>query len=249
MSVTWLLTNFVAAVLLPPFNGLLLAGLGWALWHRRPRLARGLVGAGLALLAVLALPAVGDAMLRSLEGEPIAASDLRQAQAIVVLGGGRYREAPEYGGDTVSDATLVRVRYAAKLQRATGLPLLVSGGKPDGDGPSEAETMRRVLTDEFGTPVRWAEGESDNTRDNALHSARLLKRDGVTRVALVTHAWHMPRAVRAFSAAGLAVSPAPTFFHREPLTPLDFLPQAKGLNRSRDAMHEWIGMLWYRWRG
>ncbi len=243
MSISWLFTNLFAAFLLPPLNGLLLAGLGWVLWYRSPRLARGLLGAGLGLLLLLALPVVGDAMLRSLEGEPLDPAQAQQAQAIVVLGGGRYRAAPEYGGDTVGDVSLTRVRYAAKLQRETGLPLLVSGGKPDGTGLSEAETMRRVLRDEFGVAVRWVEGESDNTRENALNSAAMLKREGVTRVLLVTHAWHMPRAWRAFEAAGIGVSPAPTLFHRAPLTPLSFLPQ--GYGAARQVMHEWIGMFWY----
>jgi uncharacterized SAM-binding protein YcdF (DUF218 family) len=247
MSIAWLVTNILAAFLLPPLNGLLLAGLGWTLWHRRPRLARTLVGVGVALLLVLALPVVGNAMLRTLEGNPVGRPAMGQAQAIVVLGGGRYREAPEYGGDTVSVPTLVRLRYAAKLHRETGLPLLVTGGKPDGGGVSEAETMRRVLTGEFGVPVRWVEGTSNNTRENARHSAELLKRHGIAHVLLVTHAEHMPRSLGAFEATGLAVSPAPTLFDRNPLTPLDFLPQ--GYGKARAALHEWIGLLWYRLRG
>jgi len=247
MSTSWLLTNLVAAILLPPLNGLLLAGIGWMLWRRHPRLARTLVGLGLALLFILALPLVGNAMLRSLEGVPVSAVQLRDAQAIVVLGGGRYRAAPEYGGDTVGDATLLRLRYAAKLQRETGLPLLVTGGKPDGGELSEAETMRRTLTAEFGVPVRWVEGASDNTRENAMYSARLLKQDGITRVLLITHAWHMPRAIGSFATTGIAVAPAPTFFQSRPLTPLDFLP--KSYDGARYAIHEWLGLLWYRLRG
>ena len=102
------------------------------LWRCRPRLARICVVTGVSLLWLLALPVLGNSMLRSLEGEPLDHADLLQAQAIVVLGGGRYRDAPEYGGDTVGEATLVRLRYAAKLHRETGLPLLVTGGKPEG---------------------------------------------------------------------------------------------------------------------
>ena len=249
MSIGWLATNIFATFLLPPANGLLLAGLGWVLWHRRPQLARGLVAAGLLLLAVLSLPVVGNNLLRTLEGETLKPADANNAQAIVVLGGRRYRDAPEYGADTVGEATLARVRYAAKLHRETGLPLLVTGGKPDGGELSEAETMRRVLTDEFGVPVRWVEGESEDTRENARQSAAMLRQAGVTRVLLVTHAWHMPRAVRAFAQAGIAVSPAPTLFQRETLSLRDFLPHWKGMMKSSLALHEWIGMLWYRLRG
>lgn len=247
MSLSWLLTNLFDALLLPPLNGLLLLVGGWWQWNRRPRLARWLVGSGILLLWLLALPVVGGAMLRSLEGEPVSPAAMKTAQAIVVLGGGRYLHAPEYGGETAGDATLLRLRYAAKLHREYGLPLLVSGGKPDGGELSEAEVMRRVLEREFGVPVRWLEGESNNTRENARLSARLLQSDGVSRVVLVTHAWHMPRAVESFSTTGLAVLPAPTVFSRTSLSALDFLPS--GYSASRLAMHEWIGQVWYRVRG
>jgi uncharacterized SAM-binding protein YcdF (DUF218 family) len=246
MSISWLFNNFVAAFFLPPLNGLLLIGLGWVLWWRRPRLARGLIGGGALLLLLLSLPIVGKTMVRALEGEPLRVEALRNAQAIVVLGAGRYREAPEYGGDTASVSTLVRLRYAAKLHRESGLPILVTGGKPDGGDISEAEAMRRVLADEFGVAVRWVEGESNNTAENAQFSATLLRRHGVTRVILVTHADHMPRAARAFAATGLGVVPAPTLFERGSPTLIDFVPQ--GYGKTRTALHEWIGMVWYALR-
>jgi uncharacterized SAM-binding protein YcdF (DUF218 family) len=246
MSPEWLLTNIVAAFLLPPLNGLLFIVVGWLAIRRMPRLARPLVGAGLLLLWVQALPVVGNALLRGLEGEPLDMARAGEAQAIVVLGGGRHRQAPEYGGDTVSEPSLARLRYAAKLHRETGLPILVTGGAPDGGRISEGEAMRRVLAEEFGVPVRWAEEASINTRENAKLSAELLKQDGITRILLVTHAWHMQRAERVFLATGLAVLPAPTLFQRRPTTPLDFLPQ--GYGKARTALHEWIGILWYRLR-
>lgn len=248
MSPEWLLTNIVAAFLLPPLNGLLFIVVGWLAMRRMPRLARPLVGAGLLLLWGQALPVVGNALLRGLEGEPFDMARAGGAQAIVVLGGGRHRQAPEYGGDTVSEPSLARLRYAAKLHRETALPILVTGGAPDGGNISEGEAMRRVLSEEFGVPVRWVEEASINTRENASFAAELLKQDGISRVLLVTHAWHMRRAERAFATAGLAVLPAPTLFRRHPLLPLDWLPSAEGLRDTRTALHEWIGILWYRLR-
>lgn len=245
MSLSFLLTNALAALLLPPFNGLLPIALGCGLWRARPRLARGLVGGGAVLLFLLSLPAVGDRLLRSLEPAPLDLAQAREAQAIVVLGGGRYRNAREYGDDTVGRYTLPRVRYAARLQRETGLPLLVTGGRPDGGSLSEGETMRRVLEDELKVPVRWVEGESATTRENALFSAPILRAAGVRRVLLVSHAWHLPRALAAFSRAGLEAIPAPTVFAPDRLTPLSFVPKVSAMANSADALHEWIGYLWY----
>jgi uncharacterized SAM-binding protein YcdF (DUF218 family) len=245
---SWFVTNLIAALLLPPLNLLLLAALGFWLWHKRPVIARVLVALALTLLWLLSTPFFAEALLHGLEGEPYV-TDTRKplADAIVVLGGGTYFHAPEYGGDTVNEYTLERLRFAAKLQRETGKPLLVTGGKPLGTSLSEAAQMKQVLEQEFNVPVRWAEGDSDNTAENARFSRELLKQDGIARIYLVTHAWHMPRAVISFQRAGFEVVPAPTAYTTRYRTDLlSFLPNAKALHDSRIFLHELIGALWYQ---
>lgn len=162
------------------------------------------------------------------------------AQAIVVLGGGRYLDAPEYGGDTAAAGTLERVRYAAKLHRETGLPLLVSGGKPGGVGTrTEAEIMRDILQDEFKVPVRWVEERSEDTRSNARNSAALLLPEQISTVMLVTYGDHMPRAVEEFAAAGLEPVPMPTTFVRKPsLSVFSWTPSVHGMLVLRYWLYE-----------
>jgi uncharacterized SAM-binding protein YcdF (DUF218 family) len=106
--------------------------------------------------------------------------------------------------------------------------------------------MQRILVNEFGVPVRWVEDRSIDTHENATLSAEMLKRDGVSSVLLVTHAWHMRRAMLAFQSAGLAPVAAPTRFIR-PSKPIgrDFVPDASALRASYYALHEWGGLLWY----
>lgn len=245
---SWFITNLIAALLLPPLNLLLLAAIGFWLWHKRPAIARVLVALALSLLWLLSTPFFAEALLHGLEGEPYVTDTRRpQADAIVVLGGGTYFHAPEYGGDTVNEYTLERLRFAAKLQRETGRPLLVTGGKPLGNSLSEAAQMKQVLEQEFNVPVRWTEGDSDNTSENARFSRELLKQDGIARIYLVTHAWQMPRAVMSFQRAGFEVVPAPTAYTTRYRTDLlSFLPNAKALHDSRIFLHELIGMLWYQ---
>lgn len=96
-------------------------------------------------------------------------------------------------------------------------------------------------------PVRWTEDASDNTLENARYSFRTLQQDGIGKVYLVTHAWHMPRAADAFRRAGFEVVEAPTAFTTRYRTDLlAFLPRAEAAKNSRIFVHELIGSLWYR---
>ncbi len=251
---SWLLTNLFSAFLLPPLNLFLLALAGLLLWRKRPVLARWLSGISLLLLWLLATPVIANFLLQRLEDPatalPVPASaDLGQlhAEAIVVLGGGIYAQAPEYAGDTVSTTTLQRLRYAALLAHQTRLPLLVSGGTPTGSELAEADLMAGVLEQEFNVPVQWKETRSDNTLQSADHSYRILNEAGVRHILLVTDAWHMPRAVNAFRHAGFQVIPAPTAFTtRYRIDLLALLPDAGALLNSRIFCHELIGRLWYK---
>lgn len=243
----FLLKKILAALILPPAGPILLALFGlWLLRAKSRRWQHG--GAALATLSllgllVLSLPVVGNALMAPLEPHPpIAPEQLRRVQAIVILGGGSYFAAPEYGGDTVSHYTLERLRYGARLGRESSLPLLVTGGAPFG-GRAEAESMREALERDFGVKVRWVESAARDTAENARLSAPLLKAAGVTRIALVSHGWHLPRAIELFEKQGIEVTPAPTAFSTgSPSLLEDLLPG--GLVTSRLALREYLGRLY-----
>lgn len=235
----WLKALFKLLVL-PP-NGPLLAiiiGLVVARW--RPLVGRTLALIGASALLLLSIPAVGDMIVSLLHPPrtPFKVEDAREAQAIVIIGGGVRRDAPEYGGDTLARLSLDRVRYGARVARMTGLPVLVSGGHVTG-GQAEATLMRAALEGEFRVPVRWIEPRSRNTHENAIYSARILSRDGVRRIVLVSHAFDVWRASREFENAGLEVVPAAT--HLAPpgeWTYADWLPGISGLQLSYYALYE-----------
>ena len=252
---SWLLTNLAASVLLPPFNLLILGAVGFLLLKRKPRLGKSLVAASLVLLYTLSTPVVADYLMGLLEKNihPLRMEDTRGAGAIIILGGGIYHDAPEYHDrDVVSSLTLERLQYGAYLHRQTGLPILVTGGNPESRTP-EAIAMLKTLQDEFGVPVKWVEYRSFNTAQNAQFSAVILKAQGIRKVLVVSHAWHLPRARLAFEKAGLEMIAAPTRFAHAPKNKatddpnFKFLPQPRALQKSYYAMHEGVGLLWYRW--
>lgn len=236
------------ALLLPPFGLFLLIAIGWFIMGRRRRLGRVLFAAGLVALYLLSTPYVGSLLLRSLQVYPALPLDrpVEGVGAIVVLGADLRREAPEYGGDTVGRLTLERVRYGAKLHRKLGLPVLVTGGAAKPSERSVGMVMQESLEQDFSVPVEWVEVEAKNTYGNAKLSADMLRSAGITKVYLVTHAWHMPRAKMAFEAVALQVVPAPTGFLARPTPePGDFVASASGLLMSYYAFYEAIGYLWY----
>jgi uncharacterized SAM-binding protein YcdF (DUF218 family) len=227
------------ALVLPPTGPMLVALIGLLLLRRAPRIGRALVWTGALTLVLLCLPVVAGILARPFDMKPLDLADARRAQAIVVLGGGTRRAAPEYGGDTLGRRTLERVRYGARVARETGLPVLVTGGVLPDVQSSEAALMREALEREYGVPVRWAEDRSRNTRENARLSAPLLRADGVTTAVLVAHAIDMPRAKAEFAAAGIEVIPAPTgLAARARIQIGDFAPSAPALQASHDAAYE-----------
>ncbi|QNM97005.1 YdcF family protein [Chitinimonas koreensis] len=243
------LKKLCSALLLPPVLPLLLVLAGLLLLRRRPRRGCGLAVAGLLALWLCSAPVGVRLLLEPLESAPPAGpAALRQAQAIVVLAGGRDRVAPEYGGETISAITLARLRYGARLARQTGLPLLLSGGAPSGGLP-EAVLMDQSLRQDFGLAARWLEAGSLDTAGNADASARLLLPAGIRRVALVSDAAHLPRAAAEFRRAGFAVIAAPTRYQGGSLGRFAWLPSGEAAMAGHYAAHEWLGLLAQRLRG
>jgi uncharacterized SAM-binding protein YcdF (DUF218 family) len=243
-------TNLIAAALLPPSSLIILLAAGLVLHRRLPRLAMSLILLSTAALYFLSTPWAGGLLQKSLEiSPPIDPGTLKTADAIVVLGGGRRVNSAEYGSDTLNGISLERVRYAAFLHRASGLPLLATGGKAGGGTLTEGRIMQHILYSEYGIPARWVEDASLTTWDNARLSAPLLKKSGIRRIVLVTHAWHLRRAAPLFEAQGLAVIPAGIQFANTDLDSFsDLLPTPAGLRDSTYALHEWLGILWYKLR-
>ena len=241
-SLLFALKKLVALLLLPPNGPMLLSAAGLLLARRRARLGHALAWTGLLMLVALSMPLVSGWLEQSVYAGNNADSALPGAQAIVILGGGTHSNLTDYGGQTVSALALERVRAGARLARERGLPVLVSGGVV-WDGQPEADLMKEALA-EYGIAVRWVEARSRDTGDNALESARRLRAEGITHVALVTHAFHMRRSMEQFRRAGLTPIAAPTIVRRAPeVDAADFIPNMRALQQSGYALHEWLGWL------
>lgn len=240
------------SLLTPP--GILILMLLGAFVLARGVMARLLIFVAVSILTLMTLPAVAILLMVPLEPIPALTegSIPADAQAILVLGAGSD-PAPEYGGDTVDEYSLQRIRYAAHLHRVTGLPIYVAGGSPPDDQPPVGALMAQTLQRELGVPVAGVEAESRTSWENAAFAKPMLERDGIGHVLLVSSAWHLPRAVEAVERAGLRVTPAPTGFIHYPgweakLDFTDWLPSARAFLDSTYAVREHLGRVWYQIR-
>jgi uncharacterized SAM-binding protein YcdF (DUF218 family) len=236
--------------LVPPAVLILLSALAawFTLWDARPGVMLVMV-ATTSLLYLAALPVVAGRMLEDVEIKPADKPDFSGAQAIVVLGGGIHRGDGANVPDTLGVWSLERVYLAAQAYRRLKLKVAVSGGQVGGAHTTEANLMKAVLEGDFGVPVNWVEDRSRTTFENALFTAKLLKADNVTRVVLVTHAWHMRRALWSFERVGLRAIPWPAPRTSEEADRIDdYLPNTGALEDSYHALHEAIGMAYYRLR-
>jgi uncharacterized SAM-binding protein YcdF (DUF218 family) len=244
-------------IVLPPTCFFILFFVGWLLSRWRPALGRWFLWGLLVIVYLATTPFVAGELMAPLQRYP--AVNIEQpdpeVEAIVVLGAGVNfsavefwdSEAPPFGVDVADSLSLQRVAYAAYLAKATGLPILLSGGASGSlNNRTVAEAMRVTLSRNFGLTARWLEERSASTMENAQYSAQLLRSQGIHKVYLVTHAWHMRRAMMAFNDVGIEAVPAPTsFVSRSGRLWRDLLPSSQAMHFTYYGIYEWLGIAWY----
>ena len=253
----------MTAKLLPlfvyPVGLTILAGLASLLLSKlgSVRASRWVLAVGIGLLWVASTPIIANWLYSRLEAEfpPVAVGALPNADVAILLGGVVGQPLPPRVAVDLGDPS-DRILQAARLYRAGKVDwILVSGGNQDWQASvkPEAELIADLLV-EFGVPATAivVETKSRNTHENAINSAAIMADHGWHRALLVTSGAHMPRAMATFRRAGVSVIPAATDIRvRYPLVDsvLDFLPDASALERTTEAVKEYLGLLVYRLRG
>jgi uncharacterized SAM-binding protein YcdF (DUF218 family) len=220
---TFTVLKFLTQFAMPPASmavGLLLGGVLAMVGLRR--LGMLVVLVAIAEILVLSFPPVADALLEPLQDKARAAAAEAPAccyDAIVVLGGGMTSAAPPFLMEPDLSDGADRIWYAAQLyHRGVARRIIVSGGsfveQRGGPATSEAEAMRRFLID-LGVPSEAiaSEGKSLNTLENIRNVRQMV---GEARVALVTSAYHMPRALKIARQGNLNVGAFPTDWRLPP---------------------------------
>jgi len=241
----WLLARPETWLLLP----LLLAARALA----RGRLRRGTIWlwSGMGLLLAFGLLPLGELLLRPLEARFPVRPTLTAPAGIILLGGAE--DARRSGVSGLAEVNDAAERFMAAVALAREYPdarLVFTGGSGAlfGAVPSSAAVAARIFA-EAGIPDARVllEGEARNTAENARLTRELLGPETTGPWLLVTSAFHMPRAMGAFCAAGWrGVVPYPVDFRGGGELGWDLGERLRTLNL---AVKEWVGLLAYRLTG
>ncbi len=205
---------------------------------------------GLMLWALSTVP-VANFLIHGLESEysiPLKP----QGDVIILLGGGLIEGVPDLTGTSVpSPLMMSRIATAVRLFQRLRLPIIVTGGRADQNADYAVATVAKRFMMDLGVPdnLITVEARARDTMQNARLTAAICRQQGFSKPILLTAAYHLKRARMAFDAAGMEVALFPTNFlgsRGAPYTWRQLLPRAVALGTSSHALHEYIGILYYR---
>jgi uncharacterized SAM-binding protein YcdF (DUF218 family) len=241
----------------------LLLTIALGLWWVNSKWTPAAIGAALIILFVSGNTWISHWLAQSLEWQNIVKTELPTADAIVVLGGGTRSQAYPRPDVDLADAG-DRVWYGANLYHAKKAPkIIVSGGRISwmGAGDPESADLTKLLV-RMGVPKDdiIPEGESFNTRDNAVNVQKILQAQHFKTILLVTSAMHMPRSMAIFKHLGINAIAAPTDYRVSQLEldepnrqtesiVLSFLPSEEWFSLTTQAIREYIGIVVYKLKG
>jgi uncharacterized SAM-binding protein YcdF (DUF218 family) len=229
----------------PALHAALLLVIGiFFIYRGRYSVAALAIACGALWLALCSTPTFATWLQRGLE-QPYAqhaASGYPKVDAIVVLGGGKLPNDPDWDNDD-PDIRATRLGFGLRLfQDGRASTLLLSGA-------DQAMKMAHRL-EQQGVPANAliVEDTSGNTHQNALYSIAILRQRKLHNVLLVTSGIHMPRAEASFARQGLVVIPAPApDEYQGPSS--SWWPRRSALTLSARCLREHLGIWFYRIRG
>ena len=246
----FIVKKIISAFLLPPgcFVAILIGGGIWSFLRKQRACGVFAVAVGMLLWGASTQP-VSNFLMRGLERE-MTIPPVLQGDVIILLGGGANDDTLDLTGlGAPSDDMMSRLVTAVRVQKRTGLPVIVSGGSSQENTLPESWIVQRFLQD-LGVPpgLIIIEDKSLDTGDNGRFVAELCTRKGFRSPLLVTSAYHMKRSLLIFQRNRLAVTPLPAGFRsveHQKFTPYTLLPKMSNLSATSAALHEYLGLAYY----
>ena len=253
-----LLLKLTAIILYPLGLGISTIIVGLILLHRKVSVAGRVITAGVTFLYLISTPIVSRLLIRPLEAPYEGVINFpADCSAIVVLGGSgkpmsiydHYAEINEAGDRLLHTARLFREGWAPRIVTSGGFSV---GGLHQmlTEGRQNALVLRDMGIDSSAIVI---EPKSRTTADHGPYIAALFDSLGLQKkIVLVTSAAHMYRSLRVFRKWGFTAFPAATDFQSNRFIingVKDLFPGSGALNDVTAAIHEYYGIVGYKFFG
>jgi len=203
------------------------------------------------LLMVITFTALGIHLLvMPLENFAAEIDDFNKAEIkkipVVVLGGGSHYGESE-SQDELSSISLARMIKGIMIAQKNEMPLIYSGGAGIGYEGVDIDNIVSAVAKNFENINLILEIKARTTYENGLEIREWLKENQYQKIYLVTSANHMRRSVAVFDNLNIEYFPVVSnYSYSHKLSWLDYLPNRGVLEANLQAVHEWIGLLWYK---
>lgn len=232
---------------------ILIVGIFLLWFTRRQKTGKIIITIGVITLVALSYGVASEILLRPLEYKypPLAdVSPFSDVEWVVVLSGGHSPDAQLPITGQLSCASLVRLAEGIRIHRKLLKSKLILSGGNVFNSKTEAKVMSDVAVALGMDPKNIIqESESKDTKDQARFIRKIV---GDSRFVLVTSAPHMPRSMALFLKKGMRPIPAPIGHKvkkRQKITPNIFYPSVGRIEKTEQAVYEYLGLAWAKLRG
>jgi uncharacterized SAM-binding protein YcdF (DUF218 family) len=243
------LKKMIGSIVTPLNISLLLMLFSIAIFFLWPKVAFFTIVSSFCVLLIFSMPISANKLMWSVEKtHPVYSPDDRDVDFIIVLGSyySGNKSIPPTG--QLSTYGLQRLVEAVRLLNIYPNAKLITSGSGFGSAESYASVAARAAIAIGIAPDRIIqESRPKGTEEEAFYISPIVKNG---HSLLVTHANHMPRAIKFFEKYEIEISPVPTAFWVKSsnfsLRRANLTPSTHKLNQSSFYLYEVIGALWQK---
>jgi uncharacterized SAM-binding protein YcdF (DUF218 family) len=239
------LHKILPLIISPLFFIILIISLGIILKSKKISIA------GILIFLICSLPIVSSNLIYYLEKDyrPINISKIEDADAIIVLSG--MTKPIKKDDDLIYEfnESIDRILAGIKLIEKNKAPYLIltRGKVPWSKGKPEGEILLDFVLNYGIEKQKIILTENVQNTDQEAKAVKKLFPNKDQKIILVTSAFHMPRAIKVFQAAGVDVVPFPVDFRssNQKFSLMNLIPQASAFSSTSHFIREMQGRIYY----
>lgn len=223
---------------------------------KKKKTANRLTWIAIAWLFLISTPFLPDALLKPIENKypsltKTTLERIKKPTNILVLGAGFVNDLKLNPNDQLAETALSRLAEGIRISQILPNSKLITSGFGNREETTSAEVMAKTsILLGVDSARLFIQEKPTKTLEEAMEYQRLFA--DTCQLIVVTSAIHMPRSMYLFQKAGLNPIAAPTNHlvkKSEQPNPYYGMPSSDNIKKMEAAIHEYVGLLWYKLGG